>query len=212
VILSRNIAGERDVEWSWVAANLPQGPGEALDFGCGTSNLGLIAALRGFKVTRVDLEEAYWHYTYPGLELMLGDILELPLVDDFFDLVINCSSVEHVGLVGRYSVKEANLDGDLQAMARMRDLMKRGALMLCTMPVGKDAVFSPLHRVFGRRRLPLLLDGFDVLSELFWVKDEANKWVTCDKDTALGFAPESTGEETVEGNSYALGCMVLKKS
>ncbi|MDI6704407.1 MAG: hypothetical protein QME40_07045 [bacterium] len=45
------LAGDRDVEWSWIASQMPSGLGEALDFGCGPiSYLGLIAAHRGFKL------------------------------------------------------------------------------------------------------------------------------------------------------------------
>ena len=42
-----NLAGDRDVEWSWVAANLSDpgaGRDRALDFGPGRSSLGLVAA------------------------------------------------------------------------------------------------------------------------------------------------------------------------
>ncbi len=100
----RNLSGDRDIEWSWVAAQMPSGPGEALDFGHGGSHLGLIAAQRGFNVTAVDLEPARWFYQHPCLRFIQGDILRLPLPAGHFDLVINCSTVEHVGLVGRYGV------------------------------------------------------------------------------------------------------------
>jgi SAM-dependent methyltransferase len=71
-----------------------------------------------------------------------GDLLKLDLPTNHFDLIINCSTVEHVGLVGRYSVTENRPDGDLEAMARLRDLMKPSAIMLLTVPVGQDAIFA----------------------------------------------------------------------
>ncbi|MGB9591418.1 MAG: methyltransferase domain-containing protein, partial [Candidatus Kryptoniota bacterium] len=136
-----NLLGDRDIEWSWVTAQMPLGPGEALDFGPGGSYLGLIAAQRGFNVTAVDIEPVQWPYIHPQLHFVQGDILRLPLPKERFDLVINCSTVEHVGLVGRYGVTEDRPNGDLEAMARLKELMKPGGIMLLTIPVGQDAVF-----------------------------------------------------------------------
>ena len=44
-----NLEGDRDIEHSWVAANMTEGTGRALDFGCLDSWMGLLAARRGFE-------------------------------------------------------------------------------------------------------------------------------------------------------------------
>ncbi len=97
-----NLSSDRDVEWSWVATQMPGGLGAALDFGPGTSYLGLIAAQRSFEVTAIDLEPVQWYYCHKRLNYRKGDILKLDLPQKHFDLVINCSTIEHVGLAGRY--------------------------------------------------------------------------------------------------------------
>lgn len=138
-----NLLGDRDVEWSFVAAHIPDGPGEALDFGSGSSYMGLIAALKGFRVIALDLEPQTFPWRHPNVSFVQGDLLEIDWQPERFDVVINCSTVEHVGLVGRYSVTKERPNGDLEAMARLRILMKPGGVMLLTIPVGKDAVFAP---------------------------------------------------------------------
>jgi len=198
-----NLLGDRDIEWSWVASQIPFGPGEALDFGPGGSHLGLIAAQRGFNVTAVDLEPVQWPYIHPQLRFIQGDILKPPLPAQQFNLVINCSTVEHVGLAGRYGVIEDRPGGDLEAMVLLRSLMKPGAIMLLTIPVGRDAIFAPLHRVYGRERLPALLDGYIVEREDYWVKNDQNDWVLTDKQDALARKPQE--------RLYALGCFRLKR-
>jgi len=205
-----NLLGDRDIEWSWVASQMPSGPGEALDFGTGGSHLALMAAQRDFNVTAVDLEPVQWPYVHPRLRFIQGDILKLPLPREHFDLVINCSTVEHVGLAGRYGVTEDRPNGDLEAMARLRELMKPGGIMLLTIPVGRDAVFAPLCRVYGRERLPLLLEGYIVEKEAFWVKDRENRWVQTDRETALDFEASAGSWDPLQ-NVYALGCFVLRK-
>src|SRR3990172_974869 len=136
-----NLKGDRDVEYSWVAANLPNGPGEAMDFGCSVGWMGLLAARKGFKVTGVDLEPAIWHYEHPNLKFVQGSILKLSFPPNCFDLIINCSTVEHVGLSGRYGVTESRPDGDIEAMKVLNSILKTNGIMLLTIPVGMDKVF-----------------------------------------------------------------------
>jgi glycosyltransferase involved in cell wall biosynthesis len=205
-----NLLGDRDIEWSWVTSQIPSGCGEALDFGPGGGHLGLVAARRGFSVTAVDLEPVEWPYVDPRLRFIRGDILKIPLPKEHFDVIINCSTVEHVGLAGRYGVTENRTNGDLEAMARLKELMKGGGVMLLTIPLGRDAVFAPLCRVYGEERLPRLLDGYTVKKEEFWVKDQENRWVLCDRETALKFKAAAGSSNPLQ-SVYALGCFVLKK-
>ncbi len=198
-----NLAGDRHIEWSWVAANMPNGTGEALDFGCGQdSHLGLIAARRGFHVTCIDLETIRWAYVHPNLKFIQGDALELSFPSRHFDLVINCSSIEHVGLAGRYGVRDHRPDGDIEAMARLWGLIKPSGVMLLTIPVGQDAIFAPLHRVYGVNRLPKLLERYIIEQGEYWIKDNQNRWVMVDKVTALNWPPGPI--------LYGLGCFVLR--
>lgn len=211
--LERNLLGDRDIEWSWVSSRLPSGPGRALDFGNGGAALGFIAAERGFDVVAVDLEAVEWPYRHPRLDFVQGDILDpdVDLGQAAFDLVINCSTVEHVGLVGRYAVRKPRPDGDLETMARLRELMNPGATMLLTIPVGIDAVFQPMARVYGEGRLPLLLNGFDVLEESYWAKDQDNRWRPAQRADSLAAVAEAGSSNPLE-NIYALGCFRLLRS
>ena len=197
-----NLRGDRAIENSWIAAHMPQGPGLALDFGSGpSSHLGLIAARRGFKVTAIDLTPVQWLYMHPTLEFTQVSIFDLEMPPESLDLVINCSTIEHVGL-GRYG-DQPGADGDLEAMQHMRSLLSADGIMLLTIPVGQDAVFAPLHRVDGAERLPELLGGYLVDREEYWVKDESNLWTQVSQEIAMKREPQST--------SYGLGCFVLSK-
>ncbi len=197
-----DLLGDRDVEWSWVASQVPAGPGEALDFGPGGSRLGLMAAQRGYRVTAIDLQHVNWPYLHPDLCFIQGDLLKLSFPRNRFDLVINCSTIEHVGLAGRYGVGEHRPDGDLEAMAYLRTLMKPGAGMLLTIPVGRDAVVGRLHRVYGSHRLERLLDGYAIEKEQYWAKNSQNTWTLTNRRNALAVEP---GERI-----YGLGCFVLR--
>jgi SAM-dependent methyltransferase len=205
-----NLEGDRDIEWSWVSANMPIGAGQAFDFGTGESNLAFQAALRGFEVTSIDLGSTIRIYSHPKVRYIQADLLTKDLPMGSYELVINCSTVEHVGLSGRYGVTDHRSDGDLEAMKKLLRAMKPGGIMLLTIPVGLDQVFAPLCRVYGDKRLPLLLKGYSILKEEYWQKKNSNSWSPCPRTEALQFQA-SAGSWNYLHNIYALGCFMLQK-
>jgi SAM-dependent methyltransferase len=206
-----NLAGDRDIEWTWIAARIPTGNGKALDFGSGQSSLGLLAAQRGYRVTAVDLASPAWPYRIPRLKSVQGDLLRMQFAKGTFDLVLNCSTVEHVGLPGRYGVTDEQPDGDLEAMRLLGRWMKPKGIMLLTIPVGIDQVFPPLTRIYGRRRLPALLEGFQILEDAYWIKKDENLWLPGARGIALA-TQTYAGSWKPEQNYYPIGCFVLQKS
>ncbi len=207
--ISTDLFGDRDIEWSFIASRMPIGPGDVLDFGCGFGNLSIHAIQRGFRVIALDLEQQRFPWTHPNLEIVHGDLLKLNLPTGKFDLILNCSTVEHVGLSGRYGVFVQETDGDLAAMQRLRKLMKSSGKMLMTIPCGRDAAISPWHRVYGRERLPKLLDGFDIEEQHYWIKHKDNRWHPSNREAALSYIPTSHPRAAVKC-CYALGCFVLQ--
>lgn len=196
-----SLAGDRDLEWTFCQARLADGPSRTLDFGADAGiPLSLAAALRGHDVIALDQLELSGSVRHPNVRHVVADILDRPLAGERFDTVINCSTVEHVGLAGRYGSRSAS-DGDLEAMAILADLLAEGGRQILTIPVGRDRVAAPLHRIYGERRLPRLLERYEVVEQQFWRKGE-QAWEPCDRAAALA----------VEGSAsfYALGLFVLR--
>lgn len=78
------------------------------------------------------------------------------------DAAISISSFEHDGL-GRYG-DPVDPDGDLKAMRRLRHQIVPGGLAFVSVPLGRDAVVWNAHRIYGPRRLPAFLEGWEVLA------------------------------------------------
>jgi len=180
-----NVWGERDIEYSWVVTNTPDGRGLALDFGSGPSWMGLQAARKGWEVIAVDLEKEKFFFHHPRFKFIQGNIFNLNFPNNYFDFIINCSSIEHAGLPGRYGIKEYQKNADLEIMRLMKKILKPEKTMVLTIPLGKDKTFIPFYRVYGQERLPLLLNGWKVLKEEYWVKRDSNQWISVNKKTAL---------------------------
>ena len=194
-----NLWGDRHVEHAFVAAHTPPGPGQGLDFGSGDSNLALVAVERGLRMMATDRTPVRFPFEHPGFTFVQADAFDLNIAAASLDLIINCSTIEHLGL-GRYG-DPLDPDGDLEGMRRLRGLLKTSGVMVLSTPVGIDAVHAPLHRVYGRSRLPRLLDGWTATTREFWVKNAANRWTLAMEDEALSWRSRP--------HSYALGCFVL---
>ncbi len=196
--------GDRWVEWSFCMARMATGPGTTLDFGADIGFLSLAAAQRGHDVVALDREPPALDYDHPRVTHVRADILDRPLADRRFDQILNCSSVEHVGLAGRYGSTDRP-DGDLEAMEILASMLADDGRMILTIPVGRDLISPPLHRIYGEDRLPRLLAPFVAREEQYWRKAPATRlWTQTDRATALA----------VEGSDafYALGLFVLQRA
>jgi cyclopropane fatty-acyl-phospholipid synthase-like methyltransferase len=194
-----SLQGDRWVEWSFCFARMTDGPGRTLDFGADIGFLSLAAAQRGHEVVAFDRLASALDYDQPQVHHIQADVLTHDFGDERFDQILNCSSVEHVGLGGRYGSFEDE-DGDLKAMKALRAVLGEGGRHVLTIPVGRDHVAAPLHRIYGERRLPRLLEHHQVAEEQFWHKHDG-LWRRCDRETALA----------TEGSAsfYSLGLFVL---
>jgi SAM-dependent methyltransferase len=198
----RTLAGDRDVEWAWCFGHLPTEPTRVMDFGAGNGFVSLGAAFRGHDVVAVDLEPQSFAFDEPRIEYRRGNFLEMAFGSEAFGHIVNCSSIEHVGLSGRYGSPDAP-DGDLEAMRKMEQLLSPGGTMSLVVPMGRDAIFAPLHRVYGEKRLPELIGGLEILEEQYRAKADGDRWHPVDRATAL----------SEEGSSsyYAIGLFSLRR-
>lgn len=196
------LSGDRDLEWTFVAARLGRHVRQGmrvLDFGCGSGFLSYTAAELGGQVLAIDLMPRQFR-PHPAVEFQQMDVEDLA-PGHRFDFVINCSTIEHVGLGGRYNSKDA-ADGDLRAMVRLQTVLAPAGYMALTLPVGRDYTFRPLHRVYGCERLPRLLEGYEVVEETYWQKAEDDRWKPCSWKEALDDIPTE--------QYYSLGMMLLR--
>jgi len=196
----RTLAGDREIEWTWTRAHVRRSSGRVLDFGSGNGMMALGAAFAGNDVTAVDLEPEGYAFHPHAIEYVQGDLNELELQPRSFDQVINCSTVEHVGLAGRYGSPD-DPDGDLKAMEKIAQLLTPDGDMILTIPVGRDAVHRPLHRIYGEDRLPRLLEHWQVREEQYWGKPTDDRYEPVTREQAL--------DEAGSRSYYALGLFVV---
>lgn len=77
------------------------------------------------------------------------------------DMAISYSSFEHDGL-GRYG-DPLNPNGDITAMKQTYDHLSDDGILLLGVPLGMDCLVWNAHRIYGKMRLPLILQNFKLL-------------------------------------------------
>jgi SAM-dependent methyltransferase len=196
----RTLAGDREIEWTWTLGHVRKGPGRVLDFGSGNGMMALGTSFAGNDVVAVDLEPEQYLFHPDRIEYVRGDFNELDFEPGSFDQILNCSSIEHVGLAGRYGSPD-DPDGDLRAMEKMARLVKPDGDMVLTIPIGRDAVHKPLHRIYGEERLPRLLEHWEIREAAYWAKPTDNRFEPVSREQAIG--------EEGSPSYYALGLFVV---
>ncbi len=195
-----DLDGEKLLDWGWICVNLPRGQKKALEVGCGESPVIPAMLALGYEVVGIDFQDRLANLV-SGFTLLRGDYNQLTLNSEF-DVVVACSSIEHIGLSGLYGSAEDPF-GDLKATKKILDLLVVGGLLFLTIPVGRDAVHKPWHRVYGKERLPSLLSGFEIVHQRFLSKEPNAPWRETSFERAL--------EQPVDLRRYALGELILRK-
>lgn len=90
--------------------------------------------------------------------------------ENLYDSTITISSVEHSGL-GRYG-DDLNPNGDIEAMKVLLDKTKVGGLCFLAVPMGVDQILWNAHRVYGRLRFPMLIEGWEVLESFGFIDSD----------------------------------------
>jgi SAM-dependent methyltransferase len=194
-----DLEGEKFIDWGWICVNLPRDRKRALEIGPGESPIIPAMLALGYEVAGVDLLEDASRYL-DGFRLVIGDFNEI-ILNEAFDVIVACSTIEHIGLSGRFGSGE-DPEGDLKAMRKIASLLSPDGVVFLTIPVGVDATYKPWHRVYGRRRISQLLDGFEVVAKRFLVKSPWGPWRETSEDNAL--------EVPADIRRYALGEMILR--
>ena len=136
----------------------------------GTSNGWYEAFVLAYRGIPYIIE--YKDIDYDGDRLNYIDIKQakkLSKKKDFqFDYCISFSTFEHSGL-GRYGDK-LDVNGDLKAMKEVYDLLPVGGQLFLSVPIGIDKVVYPLHRIYGKERIPHLFNQYNLkgISGFWW--------------------------------------------
>ncbi len=161
------VVDERVLEYSFAISKIAKmEPGNLLDIGC-VARVNLIPAVAcelGWKVWGIDIRD--YNYEHPNFLFLKGDILELPLPLSSFNLVTCISTLEHLGVKGRYGITDSKLSADQETITKIKFLLKPKGRLVLTVPCGEEFKENSLGRVYPKNYLEKGLRwGFMRISE-----------------------------------------------
>ena len=179
-------ADGRIQEYSYVLNKLISLPkGKVLDVGC-TARMNYVPAVLaslGWEVWGIDFRE--FKYRHPNFHLILEDIRQTSFADNYFDAVYAVSTLEHIGLSGRYGLSKEDIDGDRKAVQEIFRITRNKGTFLCTVPWGKSKIIKPLQRVYDKKGLERLFDNFQKAEVLYYTQKGDGYWDLETEDKAI---------------------------
>ncbi len=169
---------QRLIEYAFVIGKLhSRPPGRVLDVGC-TSSLNCLPAVLasiGWEVRGIDFRE--FKYRHANFEFTLGDFRHTGFPDNSFDAVYAVSTLEHVGLSGRYGLIEEDPEGDIRTVEEMGRILRPGGSLLCTLPYAREArILRPLQRIYDQSSLDRLFSGWTLQDQAYFARGDSGYW------------------------------------
>jgi len=192
----------RMIEYSFVIGKLASlEKGRVLDVGCVARLNFLPAALAsiGWEVYGIDTRQ--FKFRFPNFHFVLGDITRTDFPDNFFDAVYAVSTLEHIGLGGRYGIGKDDPEGDAKALREIKRILRGGGRLLATLPCGKEKRQATLNRVYTRDSLKELFSNWEIKEKVFYTQDNEGFWIPVVEEEVWG----------MERNKEAIALLELAK-
>jgi SAM-dependent methyltransferase len=127
---------ERVVEIPWTLSRY-RGERRVLDVGPSNAVAAYVRYLTGLKIPElhgVDLSPA----SIDGMTIAQADVRQMPYDDQYFDLIMCVSTLEHIGRDNSSYGIQAGMDtqGDVTALRELQRVLKTGGRLLITVPFG----------------------------------------------------------------------------
>jgi ubiquinone/menaquinone biosynthesis C-methylase UbiE len=176
---------DRYIEYAFVIKNLPKPPIRILDIGCSGSFFPLLLASFGYETYGIDIRNypILNKLDFENFKFTKSNSIDTQFPAEFFDTIVAISTLEHIGIGGRYAIVE-DLGGDLKTMSEIWRILKPDGNVLLTVPYGKNTIIRPYMRLYYKERIREISRNFIIKKEEYYMQDKDNDWIKCKEDDA----------------------------
>ena len=196
------LEGDRAIEYPWCFSPAVNKKNlKILDIGPVQSPLTGFAWRYGHDVSSVDLRDI--EYSFENrFSFYKQDVADCNFKPEYFDMIMLCSVIEHIGLDNRYMDGAVrSIDADINCLKLCKKWIKKDGTITLTIPVGIDDVIFPKHRIYGENRLSKIFKIMKPIEKEYWKKID-KKWKRVEEKEAL--------KTNARLGPYALGLFKFK--
>ena len=158
---------ERIVEYPWLFARLPAGPGALLDAGS-ILNFDFLLDHPSLQKKQIHIctlapeTDCFWQ---KGVSYLFDDLRRLPYRDGWFDWAVSISTLEHVGMDNTLlyttdaTKKESQARDYLLAVAELNRVLKPGGTLYASVPFGRARTHGFLQ-IFDQIQIEEMVSAF----------------------------------------------------
>ncbi|MBU1663623.1 class I SAM-dependent methyltransferase, partial [Patescibacteria group bacterium] len=147
---------DRYLEYPWMLENIKIISGKILDVGSTASDMLYNFLPKEVEINSIDLNNK--EIKNNAIKFSIGDIRQTIYPENNFDVITCISTLEHIGVAGRYN-SDDDQNGDIKAMLEMKRILKPNGFLLITIPYGLRDVL-PINKLYNKERLEILLKDF----------------------------------------------------
>lgn len=167
LIRSQPPASDRYIEYPWVIEQIRNIDGKILDVGstmcdCFYAILPKTAQIHGINLNDKIIKNK-------DINFKRGDIRKTDYLNNFFDYITCISTLEHIGVGGRYN-SDNDPAGDKKAMLEMNRIIKKNGVLLVSIPYGIRDVL-PINKLYNKERIKDLFASFEIIEQIYYKFD-----------------------------------------
>lgn len=193
---------QRAIEYPWTLKQLSYIKRDSLvcDTGCSESLFSHELIARGYRVVGVDIHK--YPFKNEKMELILGNLMNLPISTNAFDAIVCISTIEHIGLPS-HGQKDLDEFGDMKTMNEFHRILKPSGILIITTPyIGKELIEHRTEGVYNNDRLDKLIAGFyNEKEDFFYTSLSGRRWKKMNR--------QQMNEQSFKWKGLA--CVVLRK-
>lgn len=194
---------DRALEYPWALRNVDLKSGNFLDVGSTVGKLFRKHLPESVNVYAINTDKEKRFSKNENINHVVGDIRKTQFEDNFFNVITCISTLEHIGVEGRYNILRDDF-GDENALKEMFRILKKGGKLLLTTPFGKEDVL-PINRLYNGQRVKKLFKNFKIVSSTF-MKYDPDYYIW--KDVT---EQEASNTDWLKERWYAIGFFILEK-
>ncbi|MBU0647429.1 DUF268 domain-containing protein, partial [Patescibacteria group bacterium] len=192
---------DRYQEYPWMLKNIKITSGKILDVGSTASNMLYDFLPKEVEINSIDLNPK--EITNKNIRFSIGDIRQTIYPENNFDVITCISTLEHIGVAGRYN-SDDDQNGDVKAMSEMKRILKPNGFLLITVPYGLRDVL-PINKLYNKERLTKLLSDFSEVSIMYKkYQKKYGLWLTVNEN-------EAAKTDMLTDSWYAIAFIKAKK-